>query len=232
MKECLAADLEEIEEEYNDEYIIYVVDTETTGLTDDHEIIELAASRFYLSKPEEIEEKSWLIKALNPQIIENKALEINGHKREDILHLSSYGRENYKPPDTVALEFENWVLSDMRSAMDRCLAGQNIDFDARMMKAMWQRLKMSDTFPFAINNGDRTFDTKRFATAIDLLTGRRRRYYNLGTLVKSFGVKKRKAHRAAEDVAMTKDLTITMLNPLREVAQEAYKECYIDLDEY
>ena len=69
------------------------------------------------------------------------------------------------------------------------------------------------------------------ATLIDVLVGKRRRYYNLGTLVKSFGVKKRTAHRAEDDVIMTSDLFIKMISPFIKPAEEFFEDCYTDLDE-
>jgi DNA polymerase III epsilon subunit-like protein len=213
-------------------YIIYVVDTETTGLdTEKNEVIEISASRFSMADPDNREQKTWYLKALSPETIQDRALDINKHKREDILHMTEFGRETYRDPLEVVTDFECWVMDDDMSAMDRIMAGQNIEFDIKMLKALWKRQDSETTFPFNLDRGDRTIDTKMLATAIDLCTGRRRRYYNLSTLVKSFGVKKRKAHRAEDDVAMTVDLLCAMLTPIVPPAGDAFKDCYTDLDE-
>jgi DNA polymerase III alpha subunit (gram-positive type) len=213
-------------------YIIYVVDTETTGLdSKKNDVIEISACRFRMSNLEETEQKTWYLKALNPSTIQDEALAVNKHKREDILHLTKFGRDTYLDPAQTVADIERWIMTDKMSAMDRVMAGQNIQFDVRALKALWERVESADTFPFNLEKGNRTLDTKMLATAIDVCTGRRRRYYNLSTLVKSFGVKKRKAHRAEDDVAMTIDLLVKMLNPLKDAASEAFEGCYTDLDQ-
>ncbi len=213
-------------------YIIYVVDTETTGLSAmDNDVIEISACRFRMSNFKETEQKTWYLKALNPSTIEDEALSINKHKREDILHLTKFGRDTYQDPIEAVAEIERWIMTDKMSAMDRVIAGQNIQFDIRALKALWERVDSANTFPFSLDRGSRTLDTMMLATAIDVCTGRRRRYYNLNTLVKSFGVKKRKAHRAEDDVAMTIDLLIKMLEPLKETAAKEFADCYTNLDQ-
>jgi len=213
-------------------YIIYVTDTETTGLdAEQHDIIEVSFARFYMEKPEEREQRTWYLKAMNPATIQDEALRINGHKKADILHFTKAGQEKYIEPSLAVAEIENWILEDNESALDRILVGQNIGFDTDAMMALWKRLGCLDTFPFALEKGARTLDTKRIATLIDLMTGRRRRFYNLSTLVKSFGVKKRKAHRAEDDVAMTADLLVNMLLPLKEAIAKEFAECYTDQDQ-
>jgi len=213
-------------------YIIYVVDTETTGLSAiDNDVIEISFCRLSMSSPDDREQKTWYLKALSPSTIQDEALKINGHKKADILHFTKAGKDKYLEPSDVVADIENWVMEDDMSAIDRILIGQNIDFDIRAMKALWDKAGCKETFPFEVDKGMRTLDTKQVATMIDLLTGRRRRYYNLSTLVKSFGVKKRKAHRAEDDVAMTVDVLIKMLTPLGPVVSEAFSGCYTDLDQ-
>lgn len=213
-------------------YIIYVVDTETTGLSaKENDVIEISMARFKLSSLDNREQKTWYLKALNPATIQDEALAINNHKREDILHLTKFGKETYKEPSEIVTDIENWVMSDDMSAIDRIMAGQNVKFDIDALKELWKKVECYDTFPFDLRKGNRIFDTKMFATAIDLCTGRRRRHYNLSTLVKSFGVKKRKAHRAEDDVAMTADLLVKMLEPLKDPINDAFTYCYTDLDQ-
>jgi len=56
--------------------------------------------------------------------------------------------------------------------------------------------------------------------------GKKREKYNLGALVKAFGVKKRKAHCAEEDAIMTKDLLVTQLCGIKEAAKMAFEKCH------
>lgn len=211
-------------------YIIYVVDTETTGLSAiENDVIEISACRFTMESPNDRDQKTWYLKALNPATISDEALNVNKHKRDDILHLTKFGRETYKDPSEVVADIERWIMQDKMSAMDRVIAGQNIGFDVNALKELWKRVSSEGTFPFNLENDNRTLDTKMLATMIDVCTGRRRRYYNLSTLVKSFGVKKRKAHRAEDDVAMTVDVLLKMLEPVQVAAKE-FKHCYTDLD--
>ena len=213
-------------------YIIYVVDTETTGLSSmDNDVIEISACRFKMESPSETEQKTWYLKALNPATIQEEALSVNKHKREDILHLTKFGKETYKDPSEVVADIERWIISDKMSAMDRVIAGQNVQFDVKALTALWDKVGCLNTFPFSVEKGNRIIDTMMLATAIDVCTGNRRRYYNLGTLVKSFGVKKRQAHKAEDDVAMTVELLIKMLSPLIKPASIEFANCYTDLDQ-
>ena len=213
-------------------YIIYVGDTETTGMDYKiHDVIEISLCRFSLDSPDNRDQRTWFLKAQNPMTIQEEALKINGHKREDIIHFTKAGKEKYLEPSDVVLDIENWIMEDDVSVMDRILTGQNIEFDVRMLKELWKRVDASDTFPWDVDKGKRTLDTQQICNFIDLCTGRRRRYTNLATLVKAFGIKKRKAHRAEDDVAMTTDLLVKMLEPLVPAASGAFKECYTDLDQ-
>lgn len=213
-------------------YVLYIIDTETTGMIpEEHDIIEISACRILLDKDEPTrEQKTWLLKAINPRSIEDDALRVNGHKREDITHMSKFGKENYKEPADVVSEIELWMMEDSVSAIDRIFIGQNPKFDIDMMKALWKKVGSKDTFPFVLENDNRVIDTKQIATLWDICTGRRRRYYNLSSLVKSFGVKKGKAHKAEEDVRMTADLFIKLINPVQEVVKTAFNDCYIEVE--
>lgn len=218
----------------NISYIIYVCDVETTGLIADiHDIVEVSMCRLRISKDgkHEREQKTWLIKALNPSSIEDEALAVSGHKKEDVTHFSKFGKENYRLATDVVAEIEEWVTSDEVSAIDRIFAGQNPMFDVSHLQALWRKVGCENTFPFALEKGNRIIDTKQIAILIDLCTGRRRQYYNLSSLVKAFGVKKGKAHQAAEDVRMTTDLLLAYLEPLMPLIFEKFKDCYLDSEE-
>ncbi len=212
-------------------YVLYVIDTETTGMDPEkHDVVEISACRIILDNSSVVkrDQKTWLLKALNPRTIEDEALRINGHKREDITHLSKFGRENYKEPSDIVSEIELWIMDDCVSSIDRVFVGQNPKFDIDMLKALWKKVGSGETFPFMLENDNRVIDTKQIATLWDICTGKRRRYYNLSSLVKSFGVKKGKAHKAEEDVRMTVDLLIKLINPVQEIVKEAFSNCYSD----
>jgi DNA polymerase III alpha subunit (gram-positive type) len=215
----------------SDSYVVYVTDTETTGLTLDHEIIELSLLRIKIDTnfvKFDVDQKTWLIKALNPTIIEDEALAVNGHKREDILHLSQYGKDNYLHPSDAIPQMELWILDDDASAMDRVFAGHNCSFDHDRMKKMWERQDSKETFPFDCNKGNRLLDTKQLALWVDLCCGRRRTRYDLSGLVKAFNIKKEKAHRADADTRMTAELIIKFLSELGPSVREKFAECYIE----
>lgn len=203
-------------------YMIYVTDTETTGLAEDSDIVEISSCRFDLLNPANRVQKTWYLKALNPDRITDEALAVNGHKREDILHLTKEGKEKYIHPKEVVPDIENWIMEDNVSIMDRVFAGQNPNFDVAVMKNLWKSVTFTDSFPFALESGNRIIDTKQLALMCDLCTGKRRQYYNLGNLVKSFKVKKRKSHKAEEDVAMTADLLINILCPIKELVKTIF----------
>jgi len=213
-------------------YIIYVMDTETTGLDpEENDVIEISMCRFYMDSPDEIEQKTWLLRPLNPMAIDDKALKINGHKREDILGFTKFGKENYLEPEVIVAQIEQWIMDDDQSIIDRVVAGQNILFDIRFLKGLWKKVGNEDTFPFSVENDNRIFDTKMFALAIDICTGRRRRFYNLKSLVESFGAKKLRAHRADADTLMTVDVFRKMLEPIASALEVAFKDSYSDKDQ-
>ena len=212
-------------------YIIYVSDTETTGMVpEENDIIEISFSRFTLEDSSNKEQKTWLLKALNPETIADEALAKNKHKKEDILHLTKVGKEKYMEPSLAVAEMESWIMDDLMSAHDRIILGQNIEFDVLMMKELWKRVGCENTFPFNVDNDNRIIDTKMLATIWDLCTGRRRMHYNLGTLVEAFNVKKRRAHRAEDDVAMTADLFVNMVSPIIPVIKQAFNDSYSSKD--
>jgi DNA polymerase III epsilon subunit-like protein len=213
-------------------YVIYVCDTETTGLNPvENDVIEISMCRLIIDGEEtNSEQKTWLIKALNPRTIQDEALAKNGHKREDILHLSKFGRDNYKLANDVVADIELWVMEDDVSAVDRVFVGQNPDFDVAMMQELWKKVGSPTTFPFALEKGQRILDTMQIVTLFDICIGKRRLYYNLSSLVKAFGVKKGKAHQAAEDVRMTTDLLIKLLTPIKPIVTENFKDSYPNED--
>lgn len=213
----------------NEGYVLYVADTETTGTDPQkHEIIELSTIRLWLDGSRAEEQKTWLIRATLPENIEEEALKMNGHKREDILGLTKHGKENYIHPSKVLSEIENWMAEDDVTVNDRVMSGHNAPFDDAMMEAMWKRHGAIDTYPFQLGVNKLLLDTKQLAIFIDVICGRRRKFYNLGSIIKDYGIKKEKTHRAESDTRMTKDLLLKQIAPFKEVVLEAFKNTYKD----
>lgn len=212
-------------------YVIYVCDTETTGLSPtENDVIEISMARLAPKDDGSYEEdqKTWCLKALNPKTIQDEALAINGHKREDILCVSKYGKETYRDPNTVLDEIEAWMMEDNVSSMDRIFAGQNPNFDIQMLQELWKRMGRpgEENFPFFLKNGNRVIDLKQIVVLFDICTGRRRKFYNLSSFVKALGVKKGKAHQAAEDVRMTKDAIMKLVSMIKPTVADGFKDCY------
>lgn len=207
--------------EYANNYVIYVLDTETTGLDPiNNEVIEVSFLRLLFNFDNDNvkvtdEQKTWLLKACNPSSIQDDALKINGHKKEDILHQTQFGKENYLHPQDAITQIELWMLDDCHSSMDRIFAGQNPSFDAQFLKKLWKDHSSLESFPFAIEKNDRMLDTKQLAVLVDICLSQRRERYSLSSLVKDFGVTKRKAHRAEDDTRMTADLLIKFILAMR-----------------
>jgi DNA polymerase III epsilon subunit-like protein len=183
-------------------YSLYVIDTETTSLDHDRQdIIEFSAYRM-----NDNIQKTWRIKATNAEFITEDALRVNGHKREDILHQTQYGREMYGEPSRVLAEIENWMMSDGFMPNERVFIAHNAIFDLLALRNFWKRHGAIDTFPF----GDRPLiiDTRQIEIFSDVATNSKTEYYNLGYLVEKYKIGKEKAHTAAGDVLMTKDLVL------------------------
>ena len=87
-------------------FVIYVVDTETTGFDDRlNDIIEISMYRL-----NDDSQKTWCLKPLNNDTITAGALRVNGHKLEDLKHETKLGRETYLSPDKVLVDIENWMM--------------------------------------------------------------------------------------------------------------------------
>lgn len=179
-------------------YSLYVCDVETTGLNHlQHDVIELSLLRLYDGC-----QKTWKIKPFNESTIDSGALRVNGHKLEDLLHQTKFGRDNYKKASDVLVEVENWLLEDNVSSEFRLLVGQNINFDKSMLEQLWLKCDSKDTFPF----GRRTMDTMMIEFFLDWCKNTIAEGYSLNNLTKKYGVKNEKAHTAEADVKATKEV--------------------------
>jgi DNA polymerase III alpha subunit (gram-positive type) len=211
-------------------YIPYICDCETTGtISDKHDVIEVCFWRLG-----DAESKTWCLKPLSPENIEEEALRVNGHFLEDILWKTKEGKEKYRLPSEVLPEIEMWIMEDGAAAEERVFIGQNPDFDYQFLLSLWKKNGSEDNFPFGywINGkGNRRnqgyiIDTIQLARLIDICTGKKRARYGLGSLVKDFGVTKATAHRADGDVKMTKELFEKIFEVLKGPLTEAFNECY------
>lgn len=176
---------------------LYIVDTETTSISTQGDIIEISFYRLFTG-----EQRTWYMRAKNEEHISPEALRVNGHKLIDITWKTAEGRRKYQEPEEALPEIENWMADDELSAMDRVLVGHNISFDERHMRELWKRCDTSDTFPF----GTHSIDTKSVAIFFDWAKGLNNNTYSLGQLVKRLKLVKRKAHAAEQDVLMNVDL--------------------------
>lgn len=180
------------------DYVIYVTDIESTGLDDEkHDIIELSLLRL-----NDGEQKTWCLKPLSPETIDNDALRVNGHKREDLLHLTKEGKARYAEPSSVLVDIENWVIDDGYPHTNRVLVGQNVGFDRNFMIKLWKKCGAESSFPF----GRRYMDTMQIEFFMDWCKGKMDEAYNLNSLVKKYGVKNDKAHTAAADTKATREV--------------------------
>jgi DNA polymerase III epsilon subunit-like protein len=224
------AEEESVVGEDSNPYVLYVCDVETTGKDPKvHDIIEICLWRI-----SDGQSKTWCLKPLNPEAIEDEALAVNKHKREDILHKTAHGRQTYLPPDEVLPEIEMWLMEDGAAAEDRVFIGQNVMFDYEHCVELWKKVGSPENFPFGMWQGTREdlwnqgflIDTMMIARLIDIATGKRRKRYGLGGLVKDFGVTRATAHRADGDVKMTQELFLKMFEPLAKIMKEQFSDKY------
>lgn len=189
---------------------LYVLDTETTGLSLEKgsEIIELSIYRI-----NDDQQKSWCIKPKNYDAIQSDALRINGHKLDDLKWLTAFGRETYREANKVLPDIEMFFLEDNDAPTNRILIGQNAIFDLGFLQDLWKRENTINTFPF----GDRPkiIDTLQLALFLDLLENKKSDFYNLGSLIKKYSIKNSKAHSAAADTLATKELFLAQLEDVK-----------------
>jgi DNA polymerase III epsilon subunit-like protein len=191
------------------DYVIYVVDVETTGLDDRvGDIIEVSLHRL----TDDVQ-KTWCIKPINPQNIDMESLRINGHKLDDLLHKTKEGRERYLDPMKALIEIENFVMEDGVPNTQRILAGQNTYFDKSYLEQQWIKCQSKDSFPF----GRRVLDTMMIEFFLDLCKEQMAEGYSLKNLTKKYGIVNTKAHTAAADVAATKEVLVKQISQFKKI---------------
>jgi DNA polymerase III epsilon subunit-like protein len=179
-------------------YSLFLADCETTGLDAiKNDVIELSLYRL-----SDNTQKTWCIKPINLNNIDQDALRINHHKLEDITHQTAYGRETYLDPNKVIVEIENWVADDNVPTTNRVLVGANTGFDKGFLDQLWTKCNSSDTLPF----GRRYLDVQQIEFFLNLCQDNMLDSYSLSSLVKKYGLTNTKSHTAAADTVVTKDV--------------------------
>ena len=184
-------------------FVIYGVDTETTGVSTHkgHSPIEISLIRFASENSPE-EQKTWFLQPASFENIEVAALKVNGHKLEDLKHQTEEGRKKYHKPSEVLVEIENWVTEDGLLGDQRYLVGHNVNFDANMLQYLWHTQESLDSYPF----GRRVLDTMMIEFFLDWSADKVAPGYRLQDLTKKYGVTNSKAHSADADTRAMKEV--------------------------
>ena len=120
-------------------YVKYVCDTETTGTDPDkNDIIEICFWRIG-----DEESKTWCMSPLAPDNIEDEALRVNKHVKEEVLGLTPEGKEKYRHPSEVLPEIEMWLMEDGAAAEERVFIGQNPMFDYNFLLALYRIFRIN-----------------------------------------------------------------------------------------
>lgn len=190
-------------------YELYVLDTECTGLSYiEHDVIEISIIRVSTG-----EQKTWALRPLNENSIQQGALKVNGHKLEDLKHLTKYGRETYLDPNKVIVDIENWLAQDDLPAENRCLIAHNARFDYCMLEQLWTKCNSLETFPW----GRRYVDTMAIQFFFDFCKEEMLDSYSLNSLGKVYGVKNDKSHTAASDTLCTKEIFMKQVDLFKKL---------------
>ncbi len=190
------------------DYQIYIIDTETTGLNLENDVIELSIIRL-----SDDTQKTWCLKPFNFETIDPGALRINGHKIEDLKHETKFGKDTYRDPNKVIVEVENWIMEDGISSEKRIFAGQNSAFDKFMLEHLWKKCNSFDTFPF----GRRLLDTMSIEFFLDWCKGSLAEGYSLSNLTKKYGITNSKAHSAEADTKATKEVLLKQMETFKKI---------------
>lgn len=144
------------------------------------------------------EEVEWNIQPRKNDIIDDKALEINGLKKEDF--------PSFIPPDRVLREIQT-VLGKYVNKYDKkdkfVTAGYNVDFDTRFLRSFFFR--GNDKFFYSYFHKIKIDPMKDMEEAyhtgaIDTIN------YKLTTVCKYFDIKLDDAHTALADIRATREL--------------------------
>ncbi len=190
---------------------LYFCDTETTGLSKDNSIIELSIMRLA-----DDTSRTWLIKAdENPESIQDEALRVNGHLKDDILHKTSFGRQTYIEPEKAIADIENWLAEDNVPTEQRILAGQNVSgFDSERIMHLWDKYGQMDTYPF---NKRLVMDTLQIELFLAWSMNDFNEYYNLKSLAEKYKIKTGRLHKAEEDTRVVKEVFLKQVERVQKL---------------
>lgn len=160
--------------------LFYVMDTETTGLSRDHEVTQISIIRCI-----DRNQLSRNIRALHPERATPKALEVTGRTLEDLLK----GDER----DDVVERVNAFLEEDGKSAEFRCIITHNTSFDRRFCHALWENVGLR--FP-----ADLWLDTIKMSKKLAEKEGLIKQAFNLDAALKLAGVNPKPGrHNAISD---------------------------------
>lgn len=136
-----------------DKGTVVVIDTETTGLSNDDDVVQIAV--LVAKQRKELFSKAVYLKNQVP-INGTAAQEVNGLTDE---FLAKEGME----PKVVLQDLLNLINSCINNREEVLIVGHNIGFDIRMLNNMFQRYEL-DLFPRRVL----FCDTKQFVGALNL----------------------------------------------------------------
>jgi DNA polymerase III subunit epsilon len=179
------------------------IDTETTGVTSKHGVIQI--SSLMEDNYKIIDNLNLFIQPLKNDLIDDEALAVHGYSREDIANFT-------EAPSAMVL-FQSY-LSRYVNKFDKkdklILAGYNINFDKDRVR------------DFFTKQGDKFFGSWFFWPTIDVTSllaeymvhsGVQLENYKLGTVCKHFGIEIN-AHDALSDIIATRDLYKLLRNEI------------------
>lgn len=188
---------------------LYVCDTETTSLNPlVGDIIEISLYRLSDDVC-----RTWWMRAVNEEGIEDGALKVNGYKKEDITCKTPDGKKKFQEPKKVLSEIENWLMEDCNLTDDRFMIGHNVSFDYYYLKHTYDKHNLNACFPF----GRRMIDTAQIELLFDCARGERSESYSLSAALKKYAIKNSKAHTAESDTIATKCLFLKQIDIIKSL---------------
>lgn len=148
----------------------YVIDTETTGLGKQHEIVELSAIRY-----SDRVQFSRTIKALNPKLASWDALQVTGKTYADL--------SNGGPQEDAIYGLEEFFSRDGLTPEYRAVVAHGCNFDMRFLHALWDKHERS--FPAVL-----WLDTVAMSKRLAAQMGYPKAKVKLDLALDLFGIKK------------------------------------------
>ena len=170
-----------------------IIDTETTGLSASHEIIQISVIRC-----SDKVQRTVNIKAEYPHRASPEALRIQGKTFHDL---------KFGSPKSEAVEIiHEFLLEDGLTPAHRCIVGHNVPFDRRFLFSTWE--SVNKKFP-----ADLWLCTKEFTRKLAKRKGLVKPKLNLQASMEIAGLQpKLGAHNAVVDTMNTNELFQTLMN--------------------